>query len=145
MNRRSTFLLLLSLVVGLPRNAGAQGRGNGNGRENENSGNGPNGNNSGPRGNSNGPRGNSSRNNSSAVGAGGELSESEALAAVQSGRAVPLESILPDLRRRTGGDVINAKLQLSGNFLIYALKVLTPGGKVITEYYYARSGLPVRN
>jgi hypothetical protein len=74
---------------------------------------------------------------------GDELSESEVLAAVQAGSAVSLATILPDVRVRTGGEIINATLQDARGFLLYAVKVLTPGGKVVTEYYYARSGLHV--
>ncbi|WP_158409625.1 PepSY domain-containing protein [Devosia psychrophila] len=51
-----------------------------------------------------------------------------------------LSTILPDVRSRTGGEVINAQLQQVRGFLLYAVTVLTPGGKVTTEYYYARSG-----
>jgi hypothetical protein len=75
----------------------------------------------------------------------GELSENDALAAVEAGRAVELTTILPDVRTRTGGEVINAQLQQVGTFLIYAVTVLTPSGQVITEHYYARSGAHVGN
>ena len=71
---------------------------------------------------------------------GEEQSESDVLAAVEAGKAVPLSTILPDLRARTGGEVIDANLQQVGSFLLYAVTVLTPAGKVSTEYYYARSG-----
>ena len=70
-----------------------------------------------------------------------ELSQSDVLAAVESGSAIPLETLLPDVRTRTGGEVIDAKLQRSQGALLYAVTVLTPAGKVIREYYYARSGL----
>jgi hypothetical protein len=50
---------------------------------------------------------------------------------------------LPDVRSRTGGDVIDAQLQQVGAFLIYAVTVLTPQGQVLTEHYYARSGVHV--
>lgn len=63
---------------------------------------------------------------------------------MQSGRAVPLESILPDLEMSTGGQMIDAQLVTEQGFLLYAIKVLTPGGRVAVRYYYARSGLPVR-
>lgn len=82
----------------------------------------------------------------SVAGPGGrfkELSERDVLEAVEAGRAVSLSTILPDLRSRTGGEVINAQLQQVGGFLLYAVTVLTPDGKVGTEYYYARSGLHV--
>ena len=76
----------------------------------------------------------------SAPAASTELSERDVLAAVESGRAVALSTILPDVRSRTGGEVINAQLQQVRGFLLYAVTVLTPVGKVTTEYYYARSG-----
>ena len=69
-----------------------------------------------------------------------ELTERDALDAVQLGRAVSLSAILPDVRARTGGEIINAQLQQAGSFLLYAVTVLAPDGKVTTEYYYARSG-----
>ena len=69
-----------------------------------------------------------------------ELSESDALAAVRSGAAVSLSTLLPDVRRRTGGEVINAQLQQVGAYLVYAITVLAPGGAVSTEFYLARSG-----
>ena len=75
-----------------------------------------------------------------AAASGGELSESDALAAVRSGAAVSLSTLLPDVRRRTGGEVINAQLQQVGAYLVYAITVLAPGGAVSTEFYLARSG-----
>lgn len=74
-----------------------------------------------------------------------ELSQDEVLSAVEGGSAVSLQSILPDLRSRTGGEIINAKLQRVDGFLLYAITVLSPDGKVSTEYYYARSGQHVGN
>ncbi len=74
----------------------------------------------------------------------GGASERAALEAVQSGRAVPLETILPDLEARTGGQMIDARLVSLRGFLLYEIKVLTPGGRVDVRYYYAQSGLPVR-
>ena len=56
-----------------------------------------------------------------------------------------LEAILPDLRERTGGEIIDAQLQRVGDSLIYVATVLTPEGKVITERYDARTGLHVEN
>ena len=75
---------------------------------------------------------------------GGGASERAALEAVQSGRAVPLQTILPDLQSRTGGQMIDARLVSVQGFLLYAIKVLTPEGRVEVKYYYAQSGLPVR-
>jgi hypothetical protein len=97
-----------------------------------------------PAPNSNGNGQGNGRGNANAPVAA-ELSENDALAAVESGRAVELTTILPDVRTRTGGEVINAQLQQVGTFLIYAVTVLTPSGQVITEHYYARSGAHVGN
>lgn len=69
-----------------------------------------------------------------------EQSESDVLAAVEAGRAVPLSSLMPDVRTRTGGDIIDAELVQAGGALLYAVRVLAPDGRVSTEYYDARSG-----
>lgn len=142
-------------------NSGNNGNGNGNsgnnGNGNGNSGNNGNGNSSG-NGNSNGNGNNGNGNgassgnevtsgnggsNSSSGAATTELSEETALQAVESGEVVPLRNILPDLTERTGGEVINAHLVWDGNRLLYAVKVITPQGKVETEYYLARTGAHV--
>lgn len=165
MNRRSAISLLVGTAFVMPTSAWAQGNGNGNSND---SGNGSNGNgnanghddsNAGGNGNANGHdegagnnghgNGHGQDDNTAAPGSpaiaddNAELSESEVLAAVQAGRAVSLETLLPDLRARTGGEIINAKLQQVRGFLLYAVTVLTPEGKVVTEYYYARSGIHV--
>lgn len=167
MNRRSVFALLVGIALLMPTSAWAQGNGNGNGGNNGNgnanghdndsngggNGNGnANGNDKGDdagsngNGNGNGQSGNTVVPGGPAIAAGdGELSESQVLAAVHSGSAVSLETLLPDVRTRTGGEIINAKLQQTRGFLLYGVTVLTPGGKVVTEYYYARSGVHVGN
>ena len=161
--------LVVLLGVAGPAIAQGQGNGNGNGQTNGNgqdNGNGPN-NGNGGNGNGNGQRstntnghGNKGQNGNApeseaqttngptagsdatapAAASQGELSESDALAAVQSGAAVSLSTLLPDVRRRTGGEIINAQLQQVGAYLVYAITVLAPGGAVSTEYYLARSG-----
>lgn len=162
MNRRSIVAILAFLALPDPDPIWAQDNGNGHGQGSENgNGNGA----SGGNGNGNGapardsPRPQSgsgattstgtvtatssspsSGAASSAPAASAELSESDVLAAVESGSAVALSTILPDVRSRTGGEVVNAQLQQVRGFLLYAVTVLTPGGKVITQYYYARSG-----
>ena len=151
MNRRSASALLLGVVLVLPMPAWAQGNGNGNANGNGQDGNSRdngngNGDNAGGNGNGNGRDRDpvNSESPGTATG-GGELSENEVLAAVKRGSAVSLESLLPDVRSRTGGEIINAKLQETRGSLLYAVTVLTPGGKVVTEYYRARSGLHVGN
>jgi hypothetical protein len=169
MHRRSLAALSIALLLGLRTPAWAQGNGNGQDNGNANgqdsgsgqgignngqgSGNGNDGNANGPDHSGNGQgNGNNGGANPSSGGNGGnssppnedvELSQNDVLAAVEAGSAVSLEAILPDVRTRTGGEVIDAKLQRTQGFLIYAVTVLTPAGKVITEYYYARSGAHV--
>jgi hypothetical protein len=67
-------------------------------------------------------------------------SEETALGALQAGKAVPLTTIVNDLKTRGAGEIIDAQLVTSGSFLLYAVKVLSSDGKVATEYYYARTG-----
>lgn len=139
-------------------NAGGNGNGNTGGNGNGNAGDTGNDNNGGGNGNGNSGQSGPSDTTMGAAAAtvtpsaetsgavtsvpslNKEMSESDVLAAVESGRAVALSSILPDVRSRTGGEVINAQLQQVRGFLLYAVTVLTPSGKVTTEYYYARSG-----
>ena len=150
MKRRSAVLALLCLLV-LPGHVFAEGNGNGNGNGNQDGDSGRD------NGNDKGDDNGSGRNGdprdrpgtvrtqrpSSAPGTIVELSESDALQAVKAGEAVPLQSLLPDVRARTGGEIINAQLQQVGGSLLYTIKVLTPDGKVMAEYYHARSGLHV--
>lgn len=146
--KRTLLATTLALLLVLPQPAWAQGQGNGGGNGNgngqgqsENAGGGNSGNGIGLGLDKADPLGKSNEN--AVASPPRELSESDALAAVETGRAVELETILPDLRSRTGGEVINAQLQQVGAFLIYAVTVLTPSGQVLTEHYYARSGVPV--
>lgn len=153
-------ILLLALVLCLPASAWAQGNGNGNangqgnsnasGQGNSNDQGSGNGNSNGQGNGNNGAVGSRSNGNggppSTLPGKSGQgpvLSQDDVLAAVEAGSVVSFESLLPDVRARTGGDVIEAKLQRTQGFLIYAVTVLTPAGKVSTEYYYARSGIHV--
>jgi hypothetical protein len=66
--------------------------------------------------------------------------EEDILSMVQSGQAVSLSSLLPGVQARSGGQIIDAQLVRTPRILIYAVKVLTPDGRVGTEYYNARSG-----
>ncbi|MET3900384.1 hypothetical protein ABIB57_004350 [Devosia sp. UYZn731] len=175
MNRRSAIAILVSTAaLVMSTSSWAQGNGNGNdgGNGNGNGNDGSNGNvnanghhdgNAGDNGNGH-DKGNDGSADTNGNGKGNgqgrntegsgnptsaddkvELSESEVLAAVQAGSAVSLETLLPDVRTRTGGEIIDAQLQQARGFLLYAVTVLTPGGKVVTEYYYARSGIHVGN
>jgi hypothetical protein len=152
--KRASLPIVLALLLALPQPAWAQGSGNGGGNGNsDNSGGQGNG---GDRGRGDNAAGDNGNQNGNAFGQGNgggkasvpppvrrELSEDDVLAAVEAGRAVELSTILPDVRSRTGGEVINAQLQQVGGFLLYAVTVLTPSGQVLTEHYYARSGVHV--
>lgn len=152
--KRSSIAIMLAGLLALSQPVLAQGQGQGNGQgSGENGGGQGGGNGQGQNGNAggggNGQNGNAFGNDGGEGTANGpppgatELSESDALTAVEDGRAVELATILPDVRARTGGEVINAQLQQVGAFLIYAVTVLTPSGQVLTEHYYARSGAHV--
>lgn len=145
-----TFALVFAFALSLSSPGWAQGQGSANSNANSNAAANANANsngNAGPKaGDGAGANENHGESSSGVHGASGtvqELSEREVLEAVEAGRAVSLSTILPDLRTRTGGEVINAQLQQAGAFLLYAVTVLTPEGRVATEYYYARSGLHV--
>ena len=154
--KRLSFAIVLVVLAALSQPVSAQGQGNGQGPgengggqgggngqgQNGNAGGGSNGQNGNAFGNASGDMRGEGKANGPPAGAK-ELSENDALAAVESGRAVELATILPDVRSRTGGEVINAQLQQVGAFLIYAVTVLTPSGQVLTEHYYARSGAHV--
>ena len=66
--------------------------------------------------------------------------EGELLPMVETDQAVSLVSLLPDIEARTGGQLIDAQLVRQEHTLLYAVKVLTPTGRVGVEYYDARSG-----
>lgn len=66
-----------------------------------------------------------------------------ALDAVKSGKAVPLETIVGDVKQKGDGEVLDAHQVTARGFLLYEIKVLEPDGKVTNLYYYARSGQPV--
>lgn len=142
--RPIVFAALLSGLLALSPPAWAQGQGNGNGNGNgHDAGHSENAGSQGNGQSGNGQPGNSQAGKAGdgpATGPARELSETDALAAVEAGRAVELSVILPDVRSRTGGEVINAQLQQVGGVLIYAVTVLTPSGQVLTEHYYARTG-----
>lgn len=66
--------------------------------------------------------------------------EADLLQIVKAGQAVSLGSLLPNVQQRTGGEIIDAQLVRTDRALIYAVKVLTPDGRVGMEYYDAHSG-----
>tara|TARA_R110000868_G_scaffold102521_3_gene282333 strand:+ start:1691 stop:2287 length:597 start_codon:yes stop_codon:yes gene_type:complete len=68
------------------------------------------------------------------------LSPDETLEAVRSRQAATLAEIAKSVKRRAGGDIIDANLLQVGRMLIYAVKVLDQSGQLSIQYYYARSG-----
>jgi uncharacterized membrane protein YkoI len=62
---------------------------------------------------------------------------------MQSGAAVPLETIVRSLVDGAAGQLIDASLVQVNGFLLYQVKVLSPAGRVSTQYFYARTGQPV--
>lgn len=140
-----TKILAFLVVLAATLPAIAQGNGNGGGN-----GNGARTNTSDGNGNS-GNVGNGNRSNGVGNGAGansspsthpdvGVVPEKDLLAIVKSGQAVSLASLLPNVQERTGGKIIDAQLVRTARTLIYAVKVLTPDGRVGIEYFNARSG-----
>jgi hypothetical protein len=136
------FALLLSLVLLAPLNAFAAGGGNGNGNGNGNA----NGD-----GNGNGSNGNSGNGHAYGKDKGDDGSDSSAilddqnaaLAAVQSGAALPLSQIIALATRRWGGHVIDAALVLAQGTLLYQLTMISDQGVSRRVFCDARSGQPV--
>lgn len=75
-----------------------------------------------------------------AFAAGGCLSQRDAIAAVQSGKAVPLAKIRDDAQDAAGGEMIDADLCPRDGRLAYVITVLKPEGKVVTAVVDAASG-----
>ena len=130
----ATFLMMLAITA--PVLAQGQGNGNGNGNSGQSEG-GNNGNSNGNHDNgANGPPSKGSSPPAEPV----IIPEDELLPMVEAGEAVSLVSLLPDIKTRTGGQIIDAQLVRAERSLVYVVKVLTPAGRVGTEYYNARSG-----
>lgn len=152
-------LLALLLAVSLAQPSFGQGNGNGesqgvNGHDQGNTGNGQGGNNgNGSGSNSSGGQGNTGNGQTPAPTASSnapsndapanqnvELSQEEASAVVAEGSALSLATIVRSLAERTPGDVVDASLLQVGPTLVYAVKVLSPAGRLSTEYYHADTG-----
>jgi hypothetical protein len=164
----ATFLTMLAITAPVLAQGHGNGDGNSGQSESGNSGNGNGGNgNGGNNGPADTPGGNRSREDGDSDanpgkgngganhdnGANGSRSkdssppaepaiipEDELLPMVEAGEAVSLVSLLPDIETRTGGQIIDAQLVRAERSLLYIVKVLTPAGRVGTEYYDARSG-----
>jgi hypothetical protein len=121
--------------------SGGKGKG---GNKGGNSGNSANAGNSGNAGNASKP-GNSSKARASTPNAApstadGVLDQDATLDAVEQGDALPLRTLLPEIERRYGGDVIDAVLRKKGRRLVYTLKVLSPEGRVFVVAVDAATG-----
>lgn len=162
----AVFLLLAAAAPTLAQGNSDGNGNNGNGGNSGNAGNSSSPGNSGSPGNSDNPgnSGNAGNGNGNGAGSAGSgnnsgigngaggiepgtpapppfseptlVPEEDILSMVQSGQAVSLSS----LQARSGGQIIDAQLVRTPRILIYAVKVLTPDGRVGTEYYNARSG-----
>lgn len=130
--------LVLCLIVAATLPALAQGKGQGKGQGNEQSeaGNGQ----SQASGQANGNSQNNGNGGGAAASRGGPYAPDYAREAVNAGEAVGLGNLLPDLKERTAGEVIDAELLRVDGILVYAVRVLRTDGVVTTEYYAARSG-----
>jgi uncharacterized membrane protein YkoI len=67
------------------------------------------------------------------------LSQSDVRAAVDSGRAIPLSSVLGQIRATVGGEVLSSSLCDYGGQLVYLVNVLS-GGQVTRLTVDAQSG-----
>lgn len=126
--------LVLCLIVATTLPALAQGKGQGN--EQSEAGNGQ----SQASGQANGNSQNNGNGGGAAASRGGPYAPDYAREAVNAGEAVGLGNLLPDLKARTAGEVIDAELLRVDGILVYAVRVLRTDGVVTTEYYAARSG-----
>lgn len=68
------------------------------------------------------------------------LTPNQVLEAVESRQAAPLSELAKIVRERDGGEIVDANLISTGQFLVYAIKVLARDGALSVQYYYARSG-----
>lgn len=69
------------------------------------------------------------------------LSPQQAYAAVQSGQAAPLSTLIARIRSAVGGQILpQPQLCQSGSGLVYRVNVLTGGGQVIAVTVDAASG-----
>ena len=65
------------------------------------------------------------------------LEQDEALHAVQSAAALPLDRIVAAARHLTDGRIVDARLTNAGGALLYRLTVLEASGEVRAFYFYA--------
>jgi hypothetical protein len=68
------------------------------------------------------------------------LTPDEALALVQTHRALPLSELAEIVQQRSGAEMVDAELLRVGQMLIYAIKVIDEAERLSVQYYYASSG-----
>lgn len=78
--------------------------------------------------------------NAYAQGRSGCMSQREAIAAVQSGQAVPLSDVRGLAENAGNGEVIKADLCMRGGRLAYVLTLLRSNGRVVTAVVDASTG-----
>ena len=71
---------------------------------------------------------------------GAPLGQDDALQAVRSGRALPLEDIMQRAQSRTDGEIIDAQLVSLQDVLLYEIKVLGKSGDVTDLYFFTQTG-----
>lgn len=70
----------------------------------------------------------------------GERDHDRARRAVEAGEIRPLREILATAEQAHGGQLIEAELETEDGKLVYELKILVPGDRVLKVYYDARTG-----
>lgn len=71
----------------------------------------------------------------------GETDHDRARRAVEAGEIKPLREILAEVEKTHGGQLMEAELEHEQGRMVYELKLLTAGGRIVKLYYDARSGL----
>ncbi|MEE3624435.1 PepSY domain-containing protein [Nitrospirillum sp. BR 11752] len=66
--------------------------------------------------------------------------QDRARAAVEQGRALPLRTILDRAAERFPGQLLEAELEEEHGRLVYEIKLLMDGGRVVKLHYDARTG-----
>ncbi len=78
------------------------------------------------------------------VGGTGVVGHTDAVAAVEQQRAIPLNDLIAIVARYTEDRVIDVQLLLVGETLVYHIKTLAGDGVVSNLYFYAVTGDPVQ-
>ena len=122
-------------LFGASKEAASQGKSGSKGKGNK----GKSGGNEGNSGNA----GSASRGSSQSAAPGAVedvLDQDATLDAVSQGKALPLRTLIPQIERKYHGRVIDAALRREGRKLVYALKMLSPAGRVFVVAIDAATG-----